>query len=678
MTNASLAIDSNERKRLGQYFTGEPLARVLAALGDARSASSLLDPMAGSGDMLVAARSVGAMAAQITAVEIDPLVSSRCAERLRSTRALADVRNADAFAPSTWASDTARSWDLVITNPPYVRYQRTSRGSAGRVAIPSASEVRRGLVEIINAREGLSADERAVFRALVEGYSGLADLAVPSWLLCAAFVAPEGRLAMVVPDTWLSRDYALPVLYLLRRLFAVEFVVEDGEAAWFEDALVRTTLVVARRVPTRPSALFPDIASHVHARLTSDAARDVSLVGSLHPTSRDPERRFAERLRAVAHSGDPAHVRGLRAGPADDAPFRDRLLAQAGSTSWGRALEPSVPVMRHGERRASDVPRRVRTIVGDIASRLTTLDQYGWSIGQGLRTGANRFFYGEALAVDGDVTELRVDPELSAEPLAVPSELLLVVVRKQSDLLDADGRAGRSRGRVVVLDRHALDEDIASATAKGVHVPYLPIPEPLADYVRRAAMLNVGSEAEPRRLPQMSAVITNVRTPDNGKPERAPRFWYQLPPLAPRHTGVLFMPRVNHGHPAAVLNDTGVVVDANFSTFRMTGVEPGLTVFALACLLNSTWATVVMEASGTVLGGGALKLEATQLRRLPLPSLSTGIAARLAGLGGRSTVASCAEIDALVWECLTVDAKSASALEQLCRQLIGDRNRRKC
>src|SRR3954471_16873874 len=101
MTDAALAIEPSERKRLGQYFTGEPLARVLATLGAAHSASSLLDPMAGSGDMLVAAGSVGARAAHVTAVEIDPLASSTCVERLRSSHALADVRTADAFAPST-------------------------------------------------------------------------------------------------------------------------------------------------------------------------------------------------------------------------------------------------------------------------------------------------------------------------------------------------------------------------------------------------------------------------------------------------------------------------------------------------------------------------------------------------------------------------------------------------
>jgi predicted RNA methylase len=676
MTDAALSIDSNERKRLGQYFTGEPLARVLAALGDARSASSLLDPMAGSGDMLVAARSVGATAAQMMAVEIDPLASTVCAERLRSTHALADVRNADAFAPSTWASDTERSWDLVITNPPYVRYQRTSRASAGRVVIPSASEVRRGLVEIVDVREGLSADERAMFRTLVESYSGLADLAVPSWLLCAALVAPEGRLAMVIPDTWLSRDYALPVLYLLRRLFVVEFVVEDGEAAWFEDALVRTTLVIARRLPTRPTALACETTTHVHARLTSAAATGTSIVGSLHPRSKEPERCFAERLRAVARSGEVLQVAGLEAQPASDVVFRDRLVAQAGATSWGRALEPSTLVLGVGGMRAWDVPRRLREVVGDLGGRLCALEELGWRVGQGLRTGANRFFYGEVVGVSGEHCELFVDPELTSEPLVVPTGLTRVVVRKQSDLVAAGGDAAQSPGRLIVLTRHALDEDIAAALAAGFRVPYIAIPEPLAAYVRRAAELNVGTDEAPRRLPTLSAVITNVREPDPTRPDRPPRFWYQLPRLAPRHSGALFMPRINHGHPRPTRNGQGVVIDANFSTLWTSGTRRSLPAPALQALLNSTWAAVAMEASGTVLGGGALKLEATQLRRLPLPSINADGVARLVGFCRNLSTATRVEIDAVVWESMDVGAEAATALEQLGRRLMTDRNPR--
>ena len=39
---------------------------------------------------------------------------------------------------------------------------------------------------------------------------------------------------MVVPNTWLTRDYAQPIRDLLRRWFDLVSFVEDGDASWFE------------------------------------------------------------------------------------------------------------------------------------------------------------------------------------------------------------------------------------------------------------------------------------------------------------------------------------------------------------------------------------------------------------------------------------------------------------
>jgi hypothetical protein len=62
-------------------------------------------------------------------------------------------------------------------------------------------------------------------------------------------------------------------------------------------------------------------------------------------------------------------------------------------------------------------------------------------------------------------------------------------------------------------------------------------------------------------------------------------------------------------------------VDANFSTFWSP--QGDWTRHALKALLNSTWCRAFMEALGTPLGGGALKLEATHLRHMPVPRLSS-------------------------------------------------------
>ena len=622
--------------------------------------------------MLEAARQVGG-ASDLTAVEIDPCAAERC--RARCATPL-DLRVADAFDTTTWASDTDRAWDVVITNPPYVRYQRSSRSATSPVHLPSATEVRTGLLGVIDSRRALPSDERAVFRSLAEGYSGLADLAVPSWLLCAALVAPGGRLAMLVPDTWLSRDYALPVLYVLRRFFDLEYVVEDGEASWFDDALVRTTLVVARRVSARSSGLLTNSNRHVHARLSSAAADDRSLIGALHPRARVPELRFRERLRGVARSTQTEEWPGLSAEAVDDAQARDKLRSQLPRTRWGRSIEaagtqPSSPAC---------LPRRLRDIVRPRKPELCTLEDLGWSVGQGLRTGANRFFYGEFVEGDNRTSRVVVDDELSHNPIGIPNDLLRVAVRRQQDMAAAAGVSHVSPGRLFYLVEHALPEDIAAAEAAGVAVPYRPLQPTVAEHVRRAAVLNVGSDAEPRYIPEFSAVVTNGRRANPTKPSRAPRFWYQLPRLSPRHTGNLFVARVCYRHPEVFGNPRSNVIDANFSTLRPHKDKPGLPAAALLALLRSSWAVAAMELAGTVLGGGALKIEATQLRRLPLPAATMTISADLELLGhaayNQAGPIDQAEVDRLIWDVLDVDRGGARKIALLAEQALRGRTPR--
>lgn len=672
MSDAVVALSREDRKRLGQYFTGEPLARVLAALAKVRAYCTVIDPMAGSGDMLEAARQVGG-ASDLTAVEIDPCAAERCRARFASP---IDLRLADAFDTTTWASDVDRAWDVVITNPPYVRYQRSSRSATGPVYLPSATEIRTGLLGIIDNRRVLPSDERVVFRSLAEGYSGLADLAVPSWLLCAALVAPGGRLAMLVPDTWLSRDYALPVLYVLRRFFDLEYVVEDGDASWFDDALVRTTLVVARRVPARSSGLLTNSNRHVHARLSSAAADDRSLIGALHPRARVPELRFRERLRGVASSTETEEWLGLSAETVDDAQAYDKLRSQLPRTTWGRSIEAAGTQPSD----AAYLPRRLRDIFRRGTPEFCTLENLGWSVGQGLRTGANRFFYGEFVEGDDRASKVIVDNELSDNPISVPNDLLRVVVRRQQDIAAAAGVAHLSLGRLFYLIEHALPEDIAAAEVVGVAVPYVPLPPTVTEHVRRAAVLNVGSDTEPRHIPELSAVVTNGRRANPKKPSRAPRFWYQLPPLAPRHTGNLFVARVCYRHPEVYGNPRSNIIDANFSTFWQHEDKPSLPAAALLALLRSSWAVTTMELTGTVLGGGALKIEATQLRRLPIPTAVRTISADLELLGqatyNKAGPVDQEEVDRLIWDILDVDRRGAKKIALLTEKVLRGRSPR--
>ncbi len=289
------------KKRLGQYFSGIRLAKLLAAIANSSRADSIIDPMLGSGDMLVACLELNVANSLAVGIEIDPQAQQIAAERLiGNSHPRFHLILGNAFDASTVQQLPTRAFDLVITNPPYVRYQSLSHPRRGELKLPSAVEIRKNMIHLVDEFPSLDQEDKALFKRLVSSYSGLSDLAVPSWLLCAMLTHVGGTLAMVVPEAWLSRDYAQVIQYLLLRWFKIAVVVEDANAAWFSDALVKTTLLVAERIERRDSAFSWIDEGYLHVRFHSQTITAESIVGNLFPADPNPEGAFAELLRQLA------------------------------------------------------------------------------------------------------------------------------------------------------------------------------------------------------------------------------------------------------------------------------------------------------------------------------------------------------------------------------------------
>ena len=624
------------RKRLGQYFTGLPLGTLLAHLALLPETRTVLDPMAGHGDLLdatwEAATQRGIPLLRLDGVEVDTATAEVCRRRLAHiagtdptpTRAIV---HGDAFVPSTMAALPQSTYDLVITNPPYVRYQVASTNEADRT--------RAGLSTTLSAVQ--SGEDAYVWRALAEGYSGLADLSVPAWLLAAAMVRPGGRLALVVPATWRSREYADVVRYLMLRCFELQCIVSDRQPGWFSDALVRTHLIVARR------SVAMDAARTLGQRtrwptppwveIASQAAREGSLVGAL-AGSAAAEADFAARLYSGSFHEGPA-VSTRRFDLAHEAAAVER---RAGRRRWFRKLEArtaDLPLFADARTVAATT---VPDVLADLLPRdipagaLSNLADAGIAVGQGLRTGCNGFFYVTARGPTrrGEIL-IEASPLFGRHLFAVPAATLRPVLRRQAEVADVEAERVPD-GRVLDLRAWVLPEDMDSVRAArdiyfcaGQSQPKV-MTSALAGYVQAATATYVGGTNGARPIPDLSAVRTNARPARSGR--TPPRFWYMLPDFAPRHLPAVFVPRVNHQVPRAVANlDPPLVVDANFSTFWMS--RGGWTCHALTALLNSGWCRATMEALGTPLGGGALKLEAAQLRNMPIPVLTDAMKTEL-------------------------------------------------
>ena len=614
------AGEAERRKRLGQYFTGTSLGRLLAALAGANKRISVLDPMSGSGDLLVACSELGVDPSAMGAIEIDPVALETSQQRLPG----ASVVIGNAFDPKVLGKLPRLQWDLVIANPPYVRYQSTSKGTGKDYALPSAVEVRNGLIAEIGLLPGLDDTDKALFAKLAHSYSGLADLAVPSWILCAGLVAPGGRLALVVPESWLSRDYATVVHYMLLRWFDIEYIVEDEHAAWFSDAQVKTTLLVAKRVPRREGAFsFPKDKSFLRIAVSGKASGPSGPCSRLMQGQSEPEKRFAKDALQWLRSG---------AGHEDDMVRAYHVpLTRVAANLQGACVRQKWPALLNES--PDDVgpviPHELEAWLGRSASAVSpiSLSALGVSAGQGLRTGANSFFYAEA-SEDGALIFQKLHPGLrcTASP-----DIAIAAVRQQADLPEGyTATPATTIGRVLDLRYHALPEDLRTA-GKQFASSYEAMPRDLAKVVRKAGGMPFGDEGEPKRIWELSAVKPNIRKgrPHEGVP---PRFWYMLPDFAQRHRPDLFMPRINSGSPKAWLNvDRKCIIDANFATLWSDGKSVGK--HALLALLNSAWTAAALEYSASVMGGGALKVEATHLRRLPVPPLSPATSSCLTHLG---------------------------------------------
>ncbi len=639
------ALPSAQRKLLGQFFTGLPLGKLLAHLALSPDTRTILDPMAGHGDLLdaswEAAEERGITLDRLDGIEIDAPIAAHCQHRLAQIVGEHETPRYHILTSSAFDRAAQRfllkdGYDLLITNPPYVRYQTRNAGAS------KGEQFRVELEAIADSR--LSGADKSVWQALIEGYSGLADLSIPSWLLSGLLVRPGGRLALVVPATWRSRDYADVIRYLMLRCFTLDYVVEDTQPGWFSNVLVRTHLIFARRLTTEEVAIplrdrtgFPTVQ---WLQVSPDAANYGSLVGAAFGEEQ-PEAALAAWLHGNSedwHRGIERHSFNLQQ---EWAILESRIR----SKRWFRRLEgpgTGLPLfaMWHPSPDPS-LPNALQGIIPDEAlGSLCMLKEAGIHVGQGLRTGCNQFFYVTVCGQDDDgMVRVRASSLFDNREFCVPAGALLPVLRRQSEIhIMQTGQL--PPGRVLDLRGWVLQEDaqIVMTAApvynrSGEAMPSI-MPSELSTFVRLAGQTSQEGNTNVKRIPDLSAVRTNIRTPRNG--DTTPRFWYMLPDFAPRHLPAVFVPRVNHSRPFAEANlDPPILVDANFSTFWSS--EETWTRFALKAMLNSTWCFALAEALGTPLGGGALKLEASHFRQMPIPKLSATARAELDAAGRELT-----------------------------------------
>lgn len=205
------------RKARGAFFTPPALVNHIAGWAIRSAADSVFEPSAGDAEFLVAAvhrlQKLGADKATVHGVEIHNKSADFGRTRVLDAGGVPRIVTDDFFAVEPRPVHTA-----VIGNPPYVRYQDWT----------GAARVR--------SRE-------AALRAGV-ALTGLASSWAAFTIQSTLFLAPGGRMGLVLPAELLSVNYASPVRrYLFEKFNSVELVLFDEQV--FPEAEADVVLLLA-------------------------------------------------------------------------------------------------------------------------------------------------------------------------------------------------------------------------------------------------------------------------------------------------------------------------------------------------------------------------------------------------------------------------------------------------
>ncbi|MGH9870240.1 MAG: Eco57I restriction-modification methylase domain-containing protein [Candidatus Polarisedimenticolia bacterium] len=321
----------------GQHATRADVADLAGAFCIGDGCARVLDPSCGEGVFLQRAalrlRASGAGSGGLTGVEIDAALARAARRRVPGATIVPGDFLALAASPAAGRHPSPRRpFDAIIGNPPYVRHELL--GAARKKELAA-----------LGGREGWPR------------LSGRCDLHAWFWAPALSCLKDGGRLAWVVSATWMDAGYGAALRQWLTGHAALVAVVESDVESWFDEARVRTVIVVLEK--GRRAAEGPARFVRLSSRLDEIA-----------PTSLSGETRRA-RLDALASD----IVKGGASGPG----WRAREVESGGliGSTWGSALAASELCVE---------------MIGLAGERLVPLDRVA-TVRWGIKTGDDRVFF---------------------------------------------------------------------------------------------------------------------------------------------------------------------------------------------------------------------------------------------------------------------------------------------
>src|SRR5258708_1251103 len=213
-------------KLRGGYYTPPALAafcwRRVAELCP-RAGLDVLEPSPGDGAFFrTVPRAIKDRIRTVNAVELDPIEAARCRDALQAARLSGSVA-ATSFLP--WALDQRAEFDVVVGNPPFVRFQFVSSDDV------TASEL--------------------LFAGIGLEFEAVSHLWIPVLVGALSKLRPGGAASLVVPaELFTGMTAALVRPWLLREMS--DLSVDLFPSGKFPDVL-HELLFLSRVTPLPPS-----------------------------------------------------------------------------------------------------------------------------------------------------------------------------------------------------------------------------------------------------------------------------------------------------------------------------------------------------------------------------------------------------------------------------------------
>ena len=184
-----LKKDSTEQKLRGAYYTPLQLASAMAGLFASENISRVLEPSCGDGVFLegLAEKDLLNKVDSLTAIEIEVSEAEKVKKKYRENEAIT-VLNEDFFDFYN-RSYNKEQYDLILGNPPYIRYQY------------------------------LTEKQRGIQSQILTDHNMRANKLINAWVCflvaCVQMLADDGKIAFVIPAEILQVAYAEDLRFFL-------------------------------------------------------------------------------------------------------------------------------------------------------------------------------------------------------------------------------------------------------------------------------------------------------------------------------------------------------------------------------------------------------------------------------------------------------------------------------